>query len=68
MLRAFKVSRWEYLLLPRRRRGMSDDELGDLDWLTWEWIEKLAQSGSDNPEDGDCWISEPTKAGDDNDE
>ena len=46
---------------------MSDDELGDLDWLTWEWIEKLAQSGSDNPEDGDCWISEPTKEGDTDD-
>ena len=46
---------------------MSDDELGDLDWLTWEWIAELAQSGSDNPEDGDCWISEPTKEGD-NDE
>ena len=42
---------------------MSDDELGDLDWLTWEWVEELAQSGSDNPEDGDCWISEPTKEG-----
>ena len=42
---------------------MSDDELGDLDWLTWEWIVELAQSGSDNPEDGDCWISEPTKEG-----
>ena len=39
------------------------EELGDLDWLTWEWIEELAQSGSDNPEDGDCWISEPTKEG-----
>ena len=42
-------------------QNMGSDELGDLDWLTWEWIEKLAQSGSDNPEDGDCWISEPTK-------
>ena len=31
---------------------MSDDELGDLDWLTWEWVEELAQSGSDNPEGG----------------
>ena len=29
---------------------MSDDELGDLDWLTWEWIVELAQSGSDNPQ------------------
>ena len=28
---------------------MSDDELGDLDWLNWEWIEELAQSGSDIP-------------------
>ena len=28
------------------------EELGDLDWLTWEWIEELAQSGSDNPEGG----------------
>ena len=28
---------------------MSDDELRDLEWLTWEWIEELAQSGSDNP-------------------
>ena len=43
------------------------EELGDPDWLTWEWVEELAQSGSDNPEDGDCWISEPTKEGD-NDE
>ena len=43
---------------------MSDDKLGDLDWLTWEWLVELAQSGSDNPEDGDCWISEPTKEGD----
>ena len=25
------------------------EELGNLDWLTWEWIEGLAQSGSDNP-------------------
>ena len=25
------------------------EELGDPDWLTWEWIEGLAQSGSDNP-------------------
>ena len=40
---------------------MSDDELGDLDWLTWEWLVELAQSGSDNPEDGDCWISEQLK-------
>ena len=47
---------------------MSDDELGDLDWLTWEWLVELAQSGSDNPEDGDCWICKPTKEGDDNDE
>ena len=30
---------------------MSDDKLGDLDWLTWEWLVELAQSGSDNPED-----------------
>ena len=36
------------------------EELGDLDWLTWEWIVELAQSGS---EDGDCGISEPTKEG-----
>ena len=28
------------------------EELGDLDWLTWEWIVELAQSGSDTPEDG----------------
>ena len=28
---------------------MSDDDLGDLDWLTWEWIEELAQHGSDIP-------------------
>ena len=26
------------------------EELGDLDWLTWEWIVELAQSGSDNPQ------------------
>ena len=45
-------------------QNMGSDELGDPDWLTWEWIEELAQSGSDNPEDGDCWISEPTKEGD----
>lgn len=32
---------------------MSDDELGDLDWLTWEWIVELAQSGSDTPEEAD---------------
>ena len=43
------------------------EELGDLDWLTWEWLEELAQSGSDNPEDGDCGISEPTKEGDTHD-
>ena len=43
------------------------EELGDLDWLTWEWIAELAQSGSDNPEDGDCWIGEPTKEGDNDD-
>ena len=56
---------------PRPRRDardqgylMSDDELRDLEWLTWEWLVELAQSGSDNPEDGDCWISEPTKEGD----
>ena len=28
------------------------EELGDLDWLTWEWLVELAQSGSDNPEGG----------------
>ena len=44
-------------------QNMGSDELRDLDWLTWEWIVELAQSGSDNPEDGDCGISEPTKEG-----
>ena len=43
------------------------EELEDLEWLTWEWLVELAQSGSDNPEDGDCWISEPTKEGDTDD-
>ena len=36
---------------------MSDDELGDLDWLTWEWIVELAQSGNSPKNGWHLWVS-----------